>query len=61
MQKLIFDTYAITVHANKGYKRYFAERAVKEFKLRVSIALDLTGKGCLFVCLFVKTYSTHVF
>ncbi len=33
------------IRAEPGFKRYYAERAVKEIKLRTSVALELEGDG----------------
>jgi hypothetical protein len=46
--------YVMEIRAEPGFKRYYAERAVKEIKLRTPVALDLEGDGCLIFLLFEK-------
>jgi len=38
------NRFNLTVYAQAQFKRPLAERAVKEIKLRLAIALDLAGK-----------------
>ena len=38
------NRFNLTVYAQAQFKRPLAERAVKEVKLRLAIALDLAGK-----------------
>jgi len=44
-KKLLKDKYNVDIRAEPGFKRYYAERAVKEIKLRTSVALELEGDG----------------
>jgi hypothetical protein len=43
-QKEIFDRFGVRVYADAGRHRYMAERAIKEIKIRLSIALDMNGE-----------------
>jgi hypothetical protein len=43
-QRDIKNKLGITVHADPYWKRSFAERAIYEIKLRMSIHLDFKGK-----------------
>ena len=44
-KKLLKEKYNVDIRAEPGFKRYYAERAVKEIKLRTSVALELEGDG----------------
>ena len=49
-RKIAADTYGIKLHAEAGFKRNLAERAVREIKLRTAIQLDLNGKQfCIYL------------
>jgi hypothetical protein len=50
-KKLLKEKYNVDIRAEPGFKRYYAERAVKEIKLRTSVALELEGDG-RFIFLF---------
>jgi hypothetical protein len=40
-QRQLFSLYGIKLHAEAGYKRMLAERAVREIKIRTAILLEL--------------------
>jgi hypothetical protein len=42
-QRQLFSLYGIKLHAEAGYKRMLAERAVREIKIRTAILLELQG------------------
>lgn len=43
-QKEIYDKFRLKIYATPFFKRNHAERAIKEIKLRLAIAMDLKGK-----------------
>ena len=56
-KKLLKDKYNVDIRAEPGFKRYYAERAVKEIKLRTSVALELEGDGRSIFCVLGKKES----
>lgn len=56
-KKLLKDKYNVDIRAEPGFKRYYAERAVKEIKLRTSVALELEGDGRFIFCVLGKKGS----
>jgi hypothetical protein len=59
-KKLLKEKYNVEIRAEPGFKRYYAERAVKEIKLRTSVALDLEGDGRLIFCFLGKKGHTYI-
>ena len=47
-QKRVRDRFNIQIKAEPGFKRYSAERYVKEVKLRSALALELEGGQSLY-------------
>ncbi len=56
-KKLLKEKYNVDIRAEPGFKRYYAERAVKEIKLRTSVALELEGDGRFIVLLLEEKKS----
>jgi hypothetical protein len=56
-KKLLKEKYNVDIRAEPGFKRYYAERAVKEIKLRTSVALELEGDGRFIFLHFGKKKS----
>jgi hypothetical protein len=42
--KLVYEKFGVRLRAEARFKRYYAERMIREVKLRLSFALKIKGK-----------------